>query len=46
MTPMPCDNLWTVQLTSGYYMDQIKAKSTVVICEKTCVIKIGILNNY
>jgi len=43
---MPCDNLWTGQLTSKYYMDQSKAKSTVLICEKTYVIEIVILKNY
>ena len=43
---MPCDKLWTGQITSKYYMNQSKVKSTVLICEKTYVIKIVILNNY
>ena len=46
MAPMQCDNLRTGQLTSKYYMDQSKVKSTVLICEKNYVIKIVILNNY
>ena len=46
MAPMPCDNLWKGQRISKYYMDQRKAKSTVLQCEKTYVIKIVILNNY
>ena len=46
MEPIPCDNLWTGQRTSKYYIDQSKAKSTALICKKTYVIKIVILNKY
>jgi hypothetical protein len=46
MAPIPCDNLWTGQRTSKYYIDQSKAKSTALICKKTYVIKIVTLNKY